>query len=91
MEESKYDREVALLCPVCGSSSFNFDENNETTPIICADCGYETTREDIIEANGEIIESHLAEIREEVLADVAKELNDSLRRAFRGNKNIRFK
>lgn len=91
MEEGKFDWQVALLCPVCGSNTFKFDEDDEAAPVRCADCGYETTREDLIEANGETIESHIAEMGEEILADVAKELNDSLRRAFRGNKYIRFK
>lgn len=91
MEEGRYDGQVALICPTCGSNTFKFEEGVETEPIICADCGYETTREDLIEANGEIIELHIAEIGEEIMADAAKELTDSLRRVFQGNRNIQFK
>ncbi|MRS13265.1 MAG: hypothetical protein EG823_09420 [Actinobacteria bacterium] len=91
MDESKYDRQVTLLCPACGSDQFSFDDEEEDGPVKCVNCGRETTRDELIAENGETIEAHVAEVGEEVTADIAKELNKSLRDAFKGNKHIRFK
>ncbi len=90
MDDSKYERRVTLLCPTCGSDQFAFDDDDESAPVTCSNCGRQTTREALIEENSENIESHVAEIGEEVVADAAKDLNKSLRDAFRGSKNIRL-
>lgn len=90
MDAEKYTRNVVLRCPVCGSEQFSYDPDDESSPVTCADCGHTTTREELIEDNGPTIESHVAEISERVVEDAAKDLNRSLRDAFRGNKNIRF-
>jgi predicted nucleic acid-binding Zn-ribbon protein len=91
MDDSKYDRELTLLCPTCGSSQFAYDNEDESGPITCADCARESTRDQLILDNQERIDLQLKEIGEEVVADAAKELNKSLKDAFRGNKSIRFK
>lgn len=91
MDEAKYDRQITLICPVCGSDQFSYDDDDDSAPVTCADCGRQATRSELIDDNSEVIESHVAEIGEEVVADVAKELNKSLADAFRGNKHIRFK
>ena len=91
MDDAKYDRQITLLCPVCGSDQFSYDDEDDAAPVTCVDCGRETTRSQLIDDNSEVIESNVAEIGDEVVADVAKELNKSLADAFRGNKSIRFK
>lgn len=91
MDDGKYDRQVKLLCPTCGSDQFSFDDEDEDGPVKCANCGREMSRDDLIRENTENIEAHVAEIGEEVTADIAKELNKSLRDAFKGSKHIRFK
>ena len=91
MDDEKYARKVVLRCPTCGSDQFAFDPDDESSLVKCADCGRETTREEIIEDNGPAIESQLTEIGDEVVADLAKDLNRSLNDAFRGNSSIRFK
>ena len=91
MDDEKYSRKVTLLCPTCGSDQFSVDGEDDSAPVTCAGCGRQTTREELIQANSENIEVQIAEVGEEVVADAAKELNKSLRDAFKGNKNIRFK
>lgn len=91
MNDSDYDRELTLLCPTCGSGQFIYDEEDESKPVTCADCGRETTRDALIRENQERIDLQVEEIGQELLEDAAKELNKSLRDAFKGNKNVRFK
>lgn len=91
MGDGKYDRKLTLLCPTCGSSQFSYDEDDESGPVICVDCKRETTRDDLIRDNQERIDFEVEEIGKEAVADMTKELNKSLKKAFGGNKNIRFK
>ncbi len=91
MDEEKYERHLSLLCPTCGSDQFIFDDEDESAPVTCTTCGRKTTRDELISDNSENIELHNADMGREVMADAAKELNKTLRHAFRGNKNVRFK
>jgi len=91
MDDEKYNRHVTLLCPTCGSDQFAFDDEDDAAPVTCANCGRQTTREELMSDNSERINHQFAEMGEEVVADSAKELNKSLRDAFKGNKNIRFR
>ena len=92
MDADKYNRSVSLLCPTCGSSLFEQDdENDETALVTCSSCGLETTREELIHANGESIDEHLKEMKEEVVRDLEKELKATLKKAFSGNKYIKIR
>ena len=91
MDDEKYRRSVKLLCPTCGEDQFSFEHEGAFAPVGCANCGRQMTRDDLIRENSEVIEHSVAEMGQEVAADLSKELNKSLRAAFRGNKNIRFK
>jgi transcription initiation factor TFIIIB Brf1 subunit/transcription initiation factor TFIIB len=90
MDDGKYERRVTLRCTTCGSDQFSYDDDDESGPVTCADCGRVTTKDELIEDNGPNIDAHVAEMGEEVMADAARELNKALRDAFKGNKNIRF-
>jgi len=91
MDEEKYTRRVTLLCPTCGSDQFAFDDEDDSALVTCASCGRQTTREELISDNSENIQLHVADVGEAIVVDAAKELNESLRDAFKGSKNIRFK
>jgi len=91
MDEGKYQCRLSLLCPTCSSDLFLFDDENEAAPVVCATCGRQTTRDELIRDNSENIELHVADMGREVMADATRELNRTLRDAFRGNKNIRFR
>lgn len=93
MNPEKYNRSIGLLCPTCGCSDFSYNEGvNETIQImICASCGREFNKDELIQENSENIEEHLSEIKDQVAKDLADELRKSFRKAFSGSKNIRFK
>jgi transcription initiation factor IIE alpha subunit len=93
MNPDKYNRSISLLCPTCGCSDFSYDEGvDETIQLMtCVSCEREFNKDELIKENSENIDEHLSEIKEEVTKDVADELRKSLKKAFSGNKNIRFK
>ncbi|UAA40756.1 hypothetical protein KIH87_08330 [Paraneptunicella aestuarii] len=57
----------------------------------CVSCERKFNKDELIRENGENIEEHLSEMKREVVKDVADELRKSLKKAFSGSKNIRFK
>ena len=93
MNPEKYNRNINLLCPTCGSSDFSYEQGaDETIEVMkCASCDREFTKDELMRENSENINEHFSEIKSEASKDMAKELKDSLKKAFRGNKNIKFK
>lgn len=89
MEDRKYNRSITLLCPTCGHKDFERDD--EDGPIRCTSCDRVFTRDELIRENGPVIEAEVAEVKAEVVADLRKHLHDSLAKAFRGKKGVRFK
>lgn len=86
-DTSKYDRSVGLHCPTCGATQFHHDEHDESAPVTCASCGLQISRNDLIEANGENIAAHVGQMKDEVIADVRKQLRD----AFSALKSFKVK
>ena len=93
MRNEKYQRNVGMLCPTCGCSSYEYEQGvDETIEIVkCASCGRELTRDELISENSENINEHVSEMGKEIKADLAKRFKASLKKAFRGSKNIRIK
>jgi len=77
-DAGKYDRSVKLQCPTCGATQFHHDEHDENARVICASCGLQISRGELIEANGENISAHVEQMKSEVVADVRKQLRDAL-------------
>ena len=82
-----HDRSIEMNCPTCGSVSFSGVGEAEEGVLTCASCGLMLTKDALIEANGENISMHVAEVKKEIAVDVRKAFLD----AFKGNKNFRIK
>lgn len=93
MNTEKYNRSITMLCPTCGCTQFKSSEdaNSETELIICASCGRELTRDELIRENSENIDEHVKEIGKEATTDLARELKKQLAETFKGNKFIKVK
>jgi predicted RNA-binding Zn-ribbon protein involved in translation (DUF1610 family) len=93
MDTEKYNRNVSLLCPTCGCTQFEFGKGvDETIEIAkCASCGRKLTKDELIQENSENISEHMREIGSQVTKYLAKEMKESFKKAFKGNKNIRIK
>ncbi|HEJ3169730.1 hypothetical protein JQ488_18775 [Pseudomonas aeruginosa] len=57
----------------------------------CGNCGLQISKDDLIRANDENVQAHAKEIGQAVVKDLQKELHESLKRAFRGSKNIKIR
>jgi uncharacterized Zn finger protein len=93
MKDEKYQRSIGLQCPTCGCTDYEYEQGvDETIELAkCASCGRELTKDELIHENSENIQEHVSEIGKQVTEDLAKELKASLKKAFRGSKNIRIK
>ena len=91
MDSEKHNRTVQLLCPTCGATDFECLPEEPESLLKCVGCGRETTRDDLISENSENLEEHKKELIADVKKDIEKDLRDSLRKAFSGSRNIRFK
>ncbi|EQB8443801.1 TPA: hypothetical protein L4942_000940 [Pseudomonas aeruginosa] len=89
----KYNRSVSLNCPTCGSTEFSHDgADGQTSELFtCGNCGLQISKDDLIRANDENVQAHAKEIGQAVVKDLQKELHESLKRAFRGSKNIKIR
>ena len=89
----KYNRSVSLLCPTCGSDQFSHDGADAQTSVLltCGNCGLEISKDDLIRANSENVQEHVTEIGQAVVKDLQRELHESLKKAFRGSKNIKIR
>lgn len=93
MDTEKYNRSITLLCPTCGCTQFKSSEttNSESELLICASCGRELTRDELIRENSENIDEHVKEIGKEVTDEIGRELKKQLAATFKGNKFIKVK
>ncbi|MCW1876312.1 hypothetical protein OMR58_17815 [Erwinia sp. INIA-01] len=89
LNPEKYDREITLLCPVCGNSEMEHDVDSEI--VKCIGCGKELVCDELIQENGVSVDSYVNEVKEELTKDIQKQFNDMLKKAFKGSKNIRIK
>lgn len=93
MKSGKYDRNVTLCCPTCGGTQFEYDNgiDDAHANVRCISCNREMTKEELIHENSENIEEHVSEIGKEARDDLVKEMRKNLKKAFKGNKYIKFK
>lgn len=87
-----YRRNIQLRCVVCGSDS-DFESNEDKTYIKCNRCNreYFGGYDELVELNQAHIQEELDEMKVEVKQDAEKYLRDSLKKAFKGNRFIKFK
>jgi len=92
MSDDKNQRKVILLCPTCGGTHFEFTHGSDETIELakCVSCGRQLTKDELIHENSENISEHAKELGKEVAGDLAKKFKESLKKMFRGNKNIRI-
>ena len=85
MDESKYNRDVELMCPTCGGTQFEYDDDidEDAATVRCIGCDRTMTKTELIDENAENIDQHVKDIGNQVTQDLQKELNRILKRAFR--------
>lgn len=93
MNFDKYERNVPLYCPTCGSTQFEYDKTleNSHAKVHCISCDREMAEDELIHENAENIDEHMKEIGRQAEDDIAKKMKKSLKKAFKSNKNIKVK
>ena len=66
-------RNVQMQCPTCAATDFDYDDTSEF--VICASCGLEISKDELIESNSENIHLNMEEMKKEITQDVRKELS----------------
>jgi uncharacterized Zn finger protein (UPF0148 family) len=82
-------REVALLCPTCGSNQFRFEQGSEF--VECDSCQRRLQKDELVRENQEAIQEGGRELAREAIGVAQKEFKESLRRAFAGSKYIKIR
>jgi uncharacterized Zn finger protein len=82
MDSEKYSRSIVLSCPTCGNTDFETSEDENNPIVKCVSCNRETTKDDLINENGENIDFNVDEIADEVLTDVSNDLSKMLKNAY---------
>lgn len=89
--KDNYNKSIKLRCITCGDTDFDF--NDDKSWIKCNRCGkeYNGGYDELVELNQENINQELEKTKEEIGKDLQKEMTDMFKKAFKGNKNIKFK
>lgn len=82
------DRNVSMLCPVCGNDQFEslnpeWDDcagAPDDTKFRCSDCGKVLTKEELIDENAEKIEIAVDELKKDAMKEVEKELKKAMKK-----------
>ena len=84
----KEEYEIRLRCATCGCDD-QFEFNDDQSYIKCTFCNREYLGgiEELKELNEEVIE----EVKEEIEQDAMSYIEGELKKAFKGNKYIKFK
>jgi len=87
-----YNKSIRLRCVVCGSDS-DFESNDDKTYIKCTKCNREYLGgyDELVELNQTMIDEEIEATKQEIKEDLEKDIHDMLKKAFKGNKYIKFK
>jgi len=86
-----YGKNVEMICPVCGSRTFEYDKEIEDSPVKCDSCKKEFTRDGLFEANRENLTANMDDLKKEVLKDTESEIKKMFKKSFGNNKNFKIK
>lgn len=82
------DRNVSILCPVCGNDQFeslnpewnDFSDAPDDIKFRCSDCGKVMSKEDLLSENSEKIEVAIDELKNDAVKEIEKELKKALKK-----------
>ncbi len=70
-----YSITVNLLCPICGSDQFDYDEADDNSPVTCNSCKQTFSREELQEYNQDLIDNAIEDMKDDVENDFVKDIN----------------
>lgn len=89
--KKNYDFTVELRCPICGSTDIDLLEDKSYGK--CNKCNKEFPGgyDELVELNQSNIQNVIEAKEAEIKKDIEKDIHDMFKKAFRGNKYIKFK
>lgn len=75
-----YSRSISLECVSCGGAQFEYDDEDESSPVRCTGCNRIYVREELIGANQARIDAGIEELKDDVFEDLQKDLDSILRK-----------
>ena len=89
--KSDYSKKVEMICPLCGSTTFEYDTEKEDGDVTCISCKRVFTRDELFNANQENLNANMEDIQNEVLKDTAHEIKNMMKKTFGNNTNFKIK
>lgn len=89
--KDSYDKSIQLQCITCGETQFEYNDDKTWVKCNCCNREYLGGYNELLELNQENINQELTKTKEEIDKDLQKEMNQMFKKAFSGNKNIKFK
>lgn len=89
--KDSYDKSIQLQCITCGETQFEYNDDKSWVKCNCCNREYLGGYNELLELNQENINQELTKTKEEIDKDLQKEMNQMFKKAFSGNKNIKFK
>lgn len=89
--KKNYNFSVTLRCPICGSTDIDLSEDKSYGSCNMCNTEFPGGYDELVELNQANIDAAVEEKKAEIQKDFAKELNDRLKKAFKGSKYIKIK
>ena len=89
--KKNYDFTVQLRCPVCGSTDIDITEDKSYGKCNMCNKEFPGGYDELVELNQAHIQDEVDAKKEEIQKDLEKDIHDMFKKAFKGNKYIKFK
>lgn len=90
MKFKEQNRIIEMRCPVCADNMYQCHED-ENSLIVCNSCSSEFTKQELKEANSEIIDLHQKEMIDKAIGEVEKKLQNDIKNIFKNSKIFKVK
>lgn len=83
--KNDYDKRVELICPICGSKTFKYNNEDDMSDVTCISCNKIFSRDELFESNQENLNINLDELKQELLHDTSNDIKKMLKNTFGKN------
>lgn len=88
--KKNYDFTVQLRCPVCGSTDLDITEDKSYGKCNMCNKEFSGGYDELVELNQAYIQDEVDAKKDEIQKDLEKDIHDMFKKAFKGNKYIKF-
>lgn len=89
--KKNYNFSVQLRCPICGSTDIDIAEDKSYGKCNMCNKEFPGGYDELVELNQAHIQEEVNAKKEEIQKDLEKEINERIKKAFKGNKHFKIK